>query len=86
MLRNWKEKDKIQKIFSVIGIILSIAVIILALLYIIKVIDTEIYMLLLGILMLDESILFYKTSKTTFIIYVLVGLFIVIGYILKVIS
>ena len=86
MLRNWKEKDKIQKIFSVIGIILSIAVIILALLYIIKVIDTEIYMLLLGILMLDESILFYKSSKRTFAIYIIVGLFIVIGYILKVIS
>ena len=86
MLRNWNEKDKVQKVFSIIGVILSIAVIVTALLYICKVIENEIYMLLLGILMLVESIVFYKNSKKTFIIYVLVGLFIVVSYILNVIK
>ena len=86
MLRNWKDKDIAQKIFSIIGVILSIAVIVTALLYICKVIENEIYMLLLGILMLVESIVFYKKSKKTFVIYVLVGIFIVISYILNVIK
>ena len=86
MLRNWNEKDKVQKVFSIIGVILSIAVIVTALLYICKVIENEIYMLLLGILMLVESIVFYKNSKKTFIIYILVGLFIVVSYILNVIK
>ena len=84
MIRNWNEKDNLQKTFSVIGILLSITVMVFAILEITDVYENDLYMLFLGLLMLSQSVVFIKKSKRNFILYVVVGLFIIVSYILKI--
>lgn len=81
MLRNWKNKNNLEKTFAIIGSILAIIIIILAVLNIFDILNTDIYMLLCGFLMVMQTINSWKKDKTTAYISLATGLLLIIIYI-----
>lgn len=66
-LKDWKQKTIFMKILTIVGIIISITIVILAFMQIFNVWHRAIYLMepLLGVLMLIQTIENWKTNKVS---------------------
>ena len=88
IFKGWKDKPMGYKVLSIIGIMVSISVIVLSILQIIGVIKnaTNIFMPLLGVLMLIQAIQTWKTNRTSAIFSLCVSIFIFIVALINIIK
>jgi hypothetical protein len=83
-LKDWKQKSLTSKIFTVIGLIISITIVILALLQIFNVWDKAINIFepLLGLLMLIQAIENWNTNRSVAYFSLFAAIFVLIMSIL----
>lgn len=80
MLKDFKSKNILEKVTSVIGFIIAILIIVLAIIDIFNIIENDVYMLLLGILMIIQTINTWRKDKATSYFSLFVGLYILLIY------
>ncbi len=80
MLKEWNKKTLFEKVISIVGVIISITIIILAFLQIFNVWRNSIYVYepLLGILMLIQAVQNWKKNKTVAYISLFASIFILV--------